>query len=244
MCISFVDLSQITKGSNASWVWNVGDGSQATHSQSFDHCYIDDSVFAPIPFDITLAVTSDSGCVSLGEKNHYITVYPNPMANFTTDPKTTTVIDPVIAFKNTSSGADFWNWNFGDTDTAMSQNPKPHTYAADTGTYTVRLITSTQYGCLDTAYQTIIIGPDFTFYVPNAFSPNGDGINDYFFGSGIGIVKLDMWIFDRWGNMIFRGKSLDEKWDGKANDGDKGAQIDVYIWKVQLVDVFSIVNGP
>ncbi len=77
--------------------------------------------------------------------------------------------------------------------------------------------------------------PLFTFYIPNAFTPNGDGINDEFFGKGESIVEYDMWIFDRWGAIIFHGKDLNEKWDGKANG--ENVQQDVYIWKVRFTDI-------
>ncbi|MES2398108.1 MAG: PKD domain-containing protein, partial [Bacteroidota bacterium] len=239
LCISFTDLSTITHTNITQWIWTVGDGSPVVHTSGFEHCYTNDSVFAPNYFSLTLTVTSDSGCVSTGSKNNYITVYPNPVANFTTDPQETTVIDPVIAYIDASTGTDFWNWDFGDSHTSMLHNPPPHMYpSADTGTYTIGLITSTQYGCLDTALQTIIIGPDFVFYIPNAFTPNADGINDFFFGSGIGIIVYDLWILDRWGNLIFHGNELNDKWDGKANQGKENAQIDVYVWKVELTDVF------
>ena len=239
LCISFHDSSSITLGNNVHWTWNVGDGSPETHSQIFDHCYINDSVFAPISFNITLTVTSDSGCVSTLSKNNYITVYPNPVADFTTDPRTTTLINPLFEFKNLSTGADFWNWDLGDAHSSILQNPEPHAYPNDTGTYTIQLITTTQYGCRDTANETIVVTPDFVFYIPNAFTPfNVDGVNDYFFGKGIGIIIYDIWIFDRWGNMIFHGNDLNDKWDGKANQGSDIAQMDVYVWKVELTDVF------
>ena len=240
LCISFTDLSTITHTNIAQWTWTVGDGSPTIHSSGFDHCYTNDSVFAPNYFSQTLTVTSDSGCVTTGSKNNYITVYPNPVANFTTDPQQTTVIDPVITYIDASKGTDFWNWDLGDSLTSMLHNPAPHMYpSADTGTYTIKLITSTQYGCFDTAFQTIIIGPDFVFYIPTAFTPNADGVNDYFFGSGIGIVVYKLWILDRWGNLIFYGNELNDKWDGKANYGENIAQTDVYIWKVELIDVFN-----
>lgn len=239
LCISFTDLSTITHTTITQWTWIVGDVSPDIHTQNFEHCYTNDSIFAPNYFSQTLTVTSDSGCVTTGSKNNYITVYPNPIANFTTDPHETTVIDPVIAYIDSSVGTDFWNWDLGDSDTSTLHNPPPHMYpSADTGTYTIGLITSTQYGCYDTAYQTVIIGPDYVFYIPNAFTPNADGFNDYFFGKGIGIIVYDLWILDRWGNLIFHGNDLNDKWDGKANEGRDLAQMDVFVWKVELTDVF------
>ena len=60
-----------------------------------------------------------------------------------------------------------------------------------------------------------------------------------YFGSGVGIEKYELWVFDRWGDIIFSSKELGVAWDGKANNGQFEAQIDVYIWKVNLVDVYD-----
>ncbi|MGZ6537908.1 MAG: T9SS type B sorting domain-containing protein [Bacteroidia bacterium] len=95
------------------------------------------------------------------------------------------------------------------------------------------------YGCTAYVQHDIVVGPEFTFYIPNAFTPNGDGVNDFFFGTGIGIDTYDLYIFDRWGNMIFHGHDLNDMWNGKANGGSEIAQQDVYVWKVKLTDVFG-----
>lgn len=241
LCISFKDSSFISNGNNISYIWDLGDGSPVSNSQIFEHCYENDSV-SPASFNISLTVTSDSGCVGTLSKNSYITVYPNPEADFSVDPLITTVTDPVFSVVNLSTGTDFWNWNFGDNTSSGLPNPPPHKYPADTGRYVITLITSSQYGCTDTAYKTVIIEGDFVFYIPNAFTPNEDGINDYFFGTGIGIIKYDLWIFDRWGNMIFHGDQIpaeDAKWNGRSNGGKEESQIDVYVWKVKLTDMFN-----
>jgi gliding motility-associated-like protein len=234
LCISFLNSSTILSGGNIKWAWVLGDGNSINNSQSFDHCYINDSVFAANFYTVTLTVTSDSGCVSALSKNNYITVYPNPNANFTVQPKTAVITNPVISISDLSTGADFWNWNFGDgSDTTNLSDPLPYTYA-DTGTYTITLITSTQYNCIDTAYQTIIIEPDFVFYIPNAFTPDGDGINETFSGQGIFIKDYEMTIFDRWGNLIFFSDDINKPWDGKINGGSETAQVDVYVYVVKI----------
>ncbi|MES2285827.1 MAG: PKD domain-containing protein [Bacteroidota bacterium] len=243
LCISFKDSSFISNGSNIFYTWDLGDGSPVSNSQIFEHCYVNDSVTAA-SFNISLTVTSDSGCVGTLSKNSYITVHPNPMADFSVDPQKTTVTDPVFSLVDLSTGTDIWNWNFGDNTSSGLSNPPPHRYPGDTGTYVITLITSSQYGCADTTYKTVIVEGDFVFYIPNAFTPNGDGINDYFFGTGIGIIEYDLWIFDRWGNMIFHGDEIpaeNSKWNGRVNSGKEEAQIDVYVWKVTLKDMFG--NG-
>jgi gliding motility-associated-like protein len=237
LCISFQNSSFVPNGSIVQWEWNVGDGSPGTTSQSFDHCYTNNSVYSPNSFNVTLTVTSDSGCVSTISKNNYITVYPNPDAGFTVSPQTTTITNPIISITNLSAGGNSWNWNFGDgSDTSSALSPLPCTYA-DTGTYIITLITSTQYSCIDTAYQTVIIEPDFLFYIPNAFSPDGDGINDTFIGKGVFIKGFEMTIFDRWGNLIYKTNDINKPWDGKANRGGEIAQAEVYVYVIEALDL-------
>jgi gliding motility-associated-like protein len=233
LCVNFQDSSFITTGHNVQWMWNFGDGNNGSEP---NHCYTNDSVFAPKSFSVTLTVTSDSGCVSAKSKNNYVIVYPKPNAGFRVQPSATTIIDPIISITDLSSGANFWVWNFGDHDTTTKHTPTPHTYA-DTGTYVITLITSTHYGCVDTAYQTITIEPDFEFFIPNSFSPNDDGVNDTFSGKGIFIKEYEMYIFDRWGNLIFFSDDINNPWDGTANHGIDIAQRDVYVYSMKVTDI-------
>ena len=236
LCISFQDLSSIAPGSDILWSWNLGDGSAFINAQNFDHCYGNSSVSAPAYYNVSLSVTSDSGCVTSVSKNNYITVYPKPNADFNVQPANTTILNPVISIIDASAGADMWNWNFGDLQTASISNPGSHIYA-DTGTYIITLTTSTQYGCIDTAYKTVTIEPDFVFYIPNVFSPNGDHKNDTFSGKGLYIKEYEMMIFDRWGNLIFKTNNIDNPWDGKVNKGSETALEDVYIYSIKITDI-------
>jgi len=171
-----------------------------------------------------------------------IHVFDVPVAEFLPTPSHPSVLDPTVTFNNQSStDVNYWHWTFGDGDTMAPHVSSPvHLYPnSSSSSYWVTLIVSNADGCLDTVLHEIFIGPEFTFFIPNAFTPNADGINDFFFGSGIGIIKYDLWVFDRWGNMIFHGNELNDKWDGKANSGSDIAQQDVYVWKVELTDVFN-----
>ncbi|PIQ16335.1 MAG: hypothetical protein COW67_03530, partial [Flavobacteriales bacterium CG18_big_fil_WC_8_21_14_2_50_32_9] len=71
-----------------------------------------------------------------------------------------------------------------------------------------------EYGCEDTTEKIIKINPVFVIFIPNAFTPDEDGINDYFFATGYGITQIETLIFDRWGELIFEGYELESKWDG------------------------------
>ena len=235
LCVSFLNSSSISTGTNASWLWSFGDGSPTSNSQDISHCYSNDSVFLPNYFNVIFTVTSDSGCVTTKSKNNYITVYPTPIASFTVQPQTATITNPIISITDLSSGVNFWNWNFGDTDSSSVFNPAPHTYA-DSGSYTITLITINQYNCIDTSYQHIFIEPDILFFIPNAFSPDGDGINDSFSGKGVFINTYEMTIFDRWGNLIYKSNDINQAWNGKANHGNEVAQADDYVYVIKVTD--------
>jgi gliding motility-associated-like protein len=235
-CTSFDNTSSIGSGSIVSWDWNFGDGSAGSTAEEPSNCYSTSGLY-----DVTLVATSNNGCVDSLELSHLVTVYDIPVAEFTTTPDPATILDPAIVFNNqSSSDVTSWHWNFGDGDTLGLDNPTPsHSYGDTANSYLVTLIVQNANGCKDTVQHEVVVGPAFTFYIPNAFSPNGDGFNDTFFGKGLGIDKYDLWIFDRWGNMIFHTKNLSDSWNGKANNGKNTAQIDVFAWKVEIIDVFA-----
>jgi gliding motility-associated-like protein len=238
LCINFIDQSSISLGANANLLWDFGDGNTGNVAT---HCYTNNpsnggSISAPISYNVGLTVTSDSGCVTSFSRPNFITVYPSPIANFTPQPTTANIVNPIISVTNLSQGANAWNWDFGDSTSSINQNPISHTYA-DTGTYQIALITSNQFMCEDTAHETIIIEPDFFFYIPSAFSPNGDGLNDYFECKGLFFTDFEVKIFDRWGNLIFKSNHIEKPWDGKANYGSDLAQQEVYVYLITVMDL-------
>jgi gliding motility-associated-like protein len=234
-CVNFTDLSTVGGGATIdTWIWNFGDGS-SSNIQSPANCFEQTGFY-----DITLTATSSQNCTSTLTIPQMIQVFALPVAEFTPSPNPATVLDPVITMQNqSSSDVNYWDWDFGDTTSLLNVSSPVYTFPNQASSnYTVTLIVHNADNCYDTVTHTVFIGPEFTFFIPNAFSPNGDGVNDSFFGSGIGIVEYDLWIFDRWGNMVFHTENLSEYWDGKANSGKEMAQQDVFVWKVELTDVF------
>ena len=222
--------------------WDFGDGTFFMGCTPPVHCYP-----TPGTYPVVLTVTDNNGCTNTSLTNgNIVSVTPKPVAAFTVSPMSTSVFEPYVNFTDLSTGAVSWFWDFRDplssSPTSTLQNPS-HTFS-DTGMYCVRLAVTSADSCMDTATICVVIEPEFTFFIPNAFTPDGDGINDFFIGYGIGIAKHQMWIFDRWGNMIFTsGESASPQtgvpWDGRANGGKEVAQQDVYVWKVALTDVFG-----
>ncbi|MBC7694728.1 MAG: PKD domain-containing protein [Burkholderiales bacterium] len=247
-CVNFSDASLAVTGPAqiSQWQWSLGDGTTLNNQTGtvVNHCYGNSSSNQLALFSVSLVVRTDSGCVSqVNTKTNYITVYPTPIANYTVNPNPGNVLTPLEYFTNQSIDYTKWWWSFGDgpfkTD---SVNIDPTHFYSDVSadTYFSNLIVMNQYGCSDTAYVPVEIQPEFTFYIPNAFSPvNNDNINDYFTGKGIGIEHFEMWIFDRWGEKVFYTDDIEKGWDGKVQGKSGDGKQDVYIWKVKLRDVLG-----
>jgi gliding motility-associated-like protein len=217
----------------ASAVWTFGDGTTATGCNTAQHCY-----YVAGTYNITYSVTDIHGCVGSYTIPNYINALPDPIAAFTDSPNPATVVDPLIFFTDESTNAISWLWSFGDLSGATSTLENPNYSYPDTGCYVVQLTVTAPNGCKDSVRSPICIEPDFTFYAPNTFTPNGDGKNDVWmpFGIGIDVNNYHLMMFDRWGNLMFETYKWDEGWNGRANGGANIAQIDTYVWKVDLKD--------
>ena len=239
LCVNFTDNSTVAGGAIATWLWDFGDGNSST-SATPTNCYS-----TPGSYNVTLTVTSTiGGCTSTSIVNNYVTVHPNPVANFTA-PVSSSILNPTVSYTDNSiisSGTiTNWDWSFGDVfssatdNTSTLQNPI-HTFI-EGGNYCATLTVTSNFGCVSTATECILIEPEFTFFIPNAFSPNDDGINDEFYGKGDYIKEFELMIFDRWGNLIFFADDINKHWNGKANHGKEIAQQDVYVYTVKINDV-------
>jgi gliding motility-associated-like protein len=244
--VTFTDLTPAVTGpaQNVDWKWVFGDGQElhsATNAQQ-PHCYNNTTSNQVNTYGIKLVVTTDKGCTDSISKASYITVYPTPIAAYDVAPNPGDVVTPLIYFTNHSVDYTKWWWSFGDGPQLDSTNVDPtHFYGSETAdTYQSILIVENQYGCRDEARVKVEILPEFTFYIPNAFTPaNNDNINDVFTGKGIGIEHYEMWIFDRWGAMIYYTDDIAKGWNGKVQGKSQEVQQDVYIWKVKLRDVLG-----
>ncbi len=127
-------------------------------------------------------------------------------------------------------GAFTYNWNFGDGVSSSEQNPR-HEYDG-LQDYTASLEVVSWIGCRDSAY-TNIPGP-VNLYVPSAFTPNNDGLNDAFFAHMSGVKDFEIWVFNRWGEQVFHSQDPAEVWIGEVSGGDYYAPNGVYNWVVRL----------
>lgn len=160
-------------------------------------------------------------------------------AGIMASPWYTNIFNPEINFYDlTTGGPTQWDWDFGGLGTSTAQNPS-FMFPALPACYDVILIANNNGNCPDSDTIQVCITPIYTMYFPNAFSPNSDGINTGFIGKGEGVKEFQMWIFNRWGEMIYYTNDLTRPWDGRREGHDEICMEDVYVWKSKVIDIFN-----
>jgi len=218
----------------SSVLWTFGNGGTSTQNLNASNTYT-----VPGCYDVTLEITSPNGCVSSTTLNDYICVFDYPEANFVAAPQPTDLFNPEVIFLNTSTNYTSSIWDFAGMGSSTDTHPN-FTFPNDSaGNYMVTLIVTNSDGCTDTTEQVIIINGIYTLYVPNAFTPDGDGINDVFTprSEGMSAENYEFYIFNRWGELIFQSTQLGQGWDGTEN-GIK-SKVDVYVWKIKSRSMFD-----
>jgi gliding motility-associated-like protein len=216
---------------NTDVYWDFGDGGYSFQNGSTDYQY--NSIGC---FDITLTVSATNGCVMSQTVDDLVCIEANPIADFTVENPNIIIDDPTAVFINQSIGAETFVWNFGDGTFSTSVNPI-HNYQ-DIGEYYVSLYATNEFGCVDSANFTITLYEDVVFYVPNSFTPNGDGTNEEFLPIINDVIdpgSFKLQIFNRWGEIIFESQNKEYGWDGtyglttgiQCQDGS-------YTWKINF----------
>jgi gliding motility-associated-like protein len=233
VCVGFKG-SSVPACASATWIF--GDGHTGSGCDTVKHCYTTAGTYT-----VTYNVIDVDGCPGSWQVANFVNALPVPVAAFSAAPQPTTIIDPEIFFTDQSTGSILsWTWSFGDFTGASSTLQNPNYTYPDTGCFPATLTVIGTNNCPDVVEHPICIQPIFTFYAPNTFTPNNDGTNDTWSPNGIGIDPghYHLMIFDRWGNLLWETYTWLEGWDGRANHGSNIAQIDTYVWKVDLQDVF------
>lgn len=194
--------------------------------------------------EISLFVTDIFGCKN--SDTSLVEVYANPIANFYFESDSATILNSNIFFNGTISSEDvvFWDWEFSNLgiDTGRTTSFMFN----DAGAYPVTLYVENENGCKDTITYFVEIKDDYAIYIPNAFTPNGDEINNTFGPVGVGLVdgvdNYVMRIFNRWGQIVYETNSLNLPWNGTTRQGGRDGNIapnGVYIYTIRIKDLFG-----
>lgn len=188
--------------------WDFGDNS-FSNGLAVSHTFQNDG-----NYNVTATLISDEGCTATLEG--FVEVYPAPEANFgiqaaNSDGVLQMPFDSLFII-NVSIGGSTFDWDFGDGNTGTGQHPV-HIYT-NPGTYTVTLVATNDLGCSDTTTEEIVVEAGLPMYIPTAFTPNGDNLNDVFEIVAFNIQDFNILIFDRWGKLLYESSDPNFQWDG------------------------------
>lgn len=234
-----VDFDNLTQGGQ-SYIWDFGHGGTSTEENP-SHTY-------PLGhFNVTLTSTSEYGCIAHHTEYLYVNVIPTPIPDFETEPDIR--LDPdvllsemPIRFYNTSLGASSFDWDFGNGVSSTEGTSFEYSYP-DSGHFVIKLTGFNELGCPVSIYRNIHVILDPGLWVPTAFTPGDDDLNDVFLISGLMIQEFHVWVYDRWGKLLFESKDISQGWDGRfaGEDLPEG----VYTYKIIARDnLGNVIERP
>ncbi len=179
-------------------------------------------------------VTVDtSGCIANANIN--VTGPPEVIAAFDISPQPTFVPFVEITFTNNSSGATNYFWDIAGTDTFTTRD-LVYSFPEKADEYEVCLAVTNNNGCPSQVCQYVIIKEELVVFIPNAFTPDDDNVNESFrpkFNIDM-VVEYDFMIFDRWGELIFSTGAPINGWEGTYKG--RPVQQGVYVYKIKIKD--------
>ena len=212
---------------NATYTWasngvNIGDGASLNSVFSTAGC-----------FDISLSVSIGT-CQSSATTNDLICVEAPPNVSFTVNPNTFTNSTETVNFNNNTIGATSYSWDFGDEQTSSEINPS-HLYSGINSNILATLTAASSLGCTS-SYSVVINYVDETvFYVPNSFTPDEDEFNQTWgpvFTKGFDAFNFNLYIYNRWGEIIWESKDAIARWDGSYGVSGLKCPQGVYTWRI------------
>lgn len=224
-------LTNLSTGNLTNCHWTLSDGTEYFGCDS-----VNMDLRNPGCYDVTLSVSTPEGCANSATKPAFLCVYPNPIADFRMTPTELETSNTFVNLFNESYGAVTYSWDFGDGSFNSSAENPTHVFPdEESAYYDIYLTAISSDGCKDSIFRTVHVGEDLIYYVPNAFSPDGDEFNNVFkpvLTSGFDVNSYHLSIFNRWGELIFESLNYEEGWDGtyhneKLLDG-------TYIWKIKV----------
>ena len=231
-CAPYTAIIKNTTLAGQDFNWDFGDGSSFFGANPPPHLYSNIGTYI-----IRLIVSDTNTCNKIDSSSLTITVRAKPTAAFTYNPQPPQA-NTAVTFTNNAIGGSNFKWLYGDGDSLVTTNINAlvsHIYNA-TKTYNACLIVSNSSGCVDTSCMPINAIAIPLLDVPNAITPNGDGINDKVQVRGYGIAKMDWRIYNRWGVLVFSSNDQKIGWDGKYKGSIQPIDVYTYTLDVEFSD--------
>ncbi len=211
-CVAFQNLSTPTSAPIISYMWSAN-GEFFSDVQEPDHC------FSAGIYHIELLVVDAIGCTKSVTKPSFVSVVPGPVANFAVSHIETAEEDAFIVFTSINPRSDetiVWDMGDGTSDTGFIASH----FFPEAGRYCIRQTVTGAYGCSDSKERCVSITSEFHVYVPNAFTPTQDGINDVWQPVIKGkYTSYQASVFNRWGERVFFTDDINTPWVGDIEGG-------------------------
>ena len=202
---------------------------EAINGEEISHTFTD-----PNDYSCLMTITSVHGCVYQENFENLVRVYPIPTASFSFIQNPTTIFETTVqAFDQSSPTVVQWSWSslYSLPSESLEQNPTFQFPEGEVGAYDVHLEVTNQFGCIDTTIKTLNVVEDILFYAPNSFTPDNDEFNQTWgiLTQGIDPNDFSLYLFNRWGELIWESHDPDANWDGSyaGNIAPSGT----YTWK-------------
>ncbi len=179
--------------------------------------------------------TSLTGCVDIDAVN--VIVNSLPIASFVPTPVELTGLNSNSTMVNNSINAVTYSWDFGDGETSILTSPTHEFPGEMGGSYTITLTATSEFGCVDQAVANVNVKEELIYYVPNTFTPDHDTYNETFlpiFTSGYDPYDYTLYIFNRWGELIFESHDAKIGWIGNYGATGEMVQEGTYTWKIDF----------
>ena len=172
------------------------------------------------------------GCIGIGQVE--VMGPPPVVAAFDWGPNPANVDAPTITFANMSTGSDHYFWNVADLFSTTDQNTVFTFDNKEPDMYEVCLTAYNYNECSDTICQTVVIDDVLFTYIPNAFTPDGDDVNDMWWPTANIPVRTnyELLVFDRWGQVVFNTTDPYKPWEGSYQNGGEILKSDVYAYRL------------
>jgi len=224
-----VKFTNTSTQANATYSWSFGDNTFDTLTNPV-HTYGTSGTYI-----VNLAIRDTASCNVVDTVAKPVIVYAQPIANFILT-RDTYKFEEDIYLQNTSINANTYNWSFGDDNTSTDFSPT-YQYKKSIGWHQICLEAYILNApCRDTICDSVFISFIPLIGVPNAFSPNGDGINDRVFVEGRGIVALEFRIFNRWGQQVYYSTDQKEGWDGVYKGERQELEVYTYLVRARFIN--------
>lgn len=206
-------------------LWNINGNS--FNADTVDYFFLNSGVYS-----YNLVITDTNNCKDSISKINHIKVFPKPIVKSFVTPYYSSILDPRITFIDSTQLNHNTYYSFGDGATSTQTNTI-HSYQS-ANEYNYFLIVTNENGCSDTASGIIYIDDIPSNYVPNIFTPNGDGVNDNFFIKGKNITSSSMQIINRWGTTVFDSNDALTGWNGINQNNNTAAVDGVYFYIIEI----------